>query len=230
MNIGGQFRVEKPAALEEPDLPLFPRRIGRHLPAGRRRRPSGSISPSCRSPSQGFRSFRPPWFSACLLGIIAVATAPAATLMVIREYEAEGPVTGTVLTLVGLNNLASILAFALAAHLLIRPGESLPLLAFRMLGPMLLGGLLGFLLSIAAQWLELSSERQAAASRGRRRRRRALPSPRPRPHARQPRPGDGPGQQLPPLAPPARSRCARSTIPFMSPSSSWPGPIFISKP
>ncbi|NIQ09829.1 MAG: hypothetical protein GWO23_09155, partial [Gammaproteobacteria bacterium] len=33
------------------------------------------------------------------LGIIAVATAPAATLMVIREYEAEGPVTGVVLTL-----------------------------------------------------------------------------------------------------------------------------------
>ncbi|MEJ2700067.1 MAG: cation:proton antiporter [Desulfuromonadales bacterium] len=95
-----------------------------------------------------------------LLGIIGVATAPAATLMVIREYEAEGPVTGTVLTLVGLNNLASILAFALAAHLLIRPGESLSLLAFRMLGPILIGGCLGFLLSIAAQWLELSSERK----------------------------------------------------------------------
>jgi Kef-type K+ transport system membrane component KefB/CBS domain-containing protein len=95
-----------------------------------------------------------------LLGIIAVATAPAATLMVIREYEAEGPVTGTVLTLVGLNNLASILAFALAAHILIRPYESLSLLLFRMAGPILLGGGLGFLLSIGAQWLELSSERK----------------------------------------------------------------------
>ena len=45
------------------------------------------------------------------LGIIAVATAPAATLMVIREYEADGPVTGVVLTLVGFNNLIWVLPF-----------------------------------------------------------------------------------------------------------------------
>ncbi len=92
------------------------------------------------------------------LGMIAVATAPAATLMVIRECEAEGPVTGMVLTLVGLNNLLSILGFSLAAHWLIRPGEGMLTLLFHMGGPLLLGGLAGFLLSIWAQRLELSSE------------------------------------------------------------------------
>lgn len=95
---------------------------------------------------------------ALLLGIIAVATAPAATLMVIREYEADGPVTGTVLTLVGFNNLASVLGFAVLTHLLIRPEESLTILAVRMLGPIAIGALLGFLLSVWAQRLELASE------------------------------------------------------------------------
>jgi CBS domain-containing protein/Kef-type K+ transport system membrane component KefB len=93
-----------------------------------------------------------------LLGIIAVATAPAATLMVIREYEADGPVTGTVLTLVGFNNLVSVLGFAVIAHLLIRPDEGLDLLLVRMLGPMVIGAALGFLMSVWAQRLELPSE------------------------------------------------------------------------
>jgi Kef-type K+ transport system membrane component KefB/CBS domain-containing protein len=97
---------------------------------------------------------------ALLLGIIAVATAPAATLMVIREYEADGPVTGTVLTLVGFNNLVSVLGFAILTHLLIRPEEPLALLAVRMVGPIVIGGGIGFLLSIWAQRLELPSEQK----------------------------------------------------------------------
>lgn len=95
---------------------------------------------------------------ALFLGIIAVATAPAATLMVIREYEAEGPVTGAVLTLVGLNNLASVLGFAVAAHFLLRPGDGPMLLLFGMAGPLLLGGALGFAISVWVQRLELASE------------------------------------------------------------------------
>ena len=39
------------------------------------------------------------------LGIISIATAPAATLLVIREYDSAGPVTDVVRTLIGLNNL-----------------------------------------------------------------------------------------------------------------------------
>jgi len=97
---------------------------------------------------------------ALLLGIIAVATAPAATLMVIREYEADGPVTGTVLTLVGFNNLVSVLGFAILTHLLVRPDEPLALLAARMVGPLLIGGGIGLLLSIWAQRLELPSEQK----------------------------------------------------------------------
>jgi Kef-type K+ transport system membrane component KefB/CBS domain-containing protein len=99
------------------------------------------------------------WF-ALFLGIIAVATAPAATLMVIREYEAEGPVTGMVLTLVGINNLVAVLGYAVISHFLIVPGEGLPVLLFHMTGPIVIGGLIGFAMSVWAQNLELPSEQK----------------------------------------------------------------------
>jgi len=92
------------------------------------------------------------------LGVIAVATAPAATLMVIRECEADGPVTELVLTLVGFNNLVSVLGFTFLAHFLLLPETGILHLLARMGGPILLGGLLGFLLSLWAERLELASE------------------------------------------------------------------------
>jgi len=46
-----------------------------------------------------------------LLGVGAVATAPAATLMVLTEYESKGPITDTVLGLTGLNNIVCIVLF-----------------------------------------------------------------------------------------------------------------------
>jgi CBS domain-containing protein len=95
---------------------------------------------------------------ALFLGIIAVATAPAATLMVIREYEADGPVTSLVLTLVGFNNLVSVLGFAVLAHLFLFPGEGAAVLVLRMGGPVLVGAALGFIMSTWAQRLELPSE------------------------------------------------------------------------
>ena len=92
------------------------------------------------------------------LGIIAVATAPAATLMVIRECEADGPVTEIVLTLVGFNNLVSVLGFTLLTHFMLTPDPNLSILLLRMFGPILLGSLLGLALSFWAQRLELTSE------------------------------------------------------------------------
>ncbi|MCA9668836.1 MAG: CBS domain-containing protein [Myxococcales bacterium] len=48
---------------------------------------------------------------AATLGFVAVATAPAATLIVLRELEAEGPMTRNVVMLVGVNNTISLLGF-----------------------------------------------------------------------------------------------------------------------
>ena len=55
------------------------------------------------------------WQVALLLGAVAIATAPASTLMVIRECDSEGPLTDNVLGIIAVNNLLCITAYALVA-------------------------------------------------------------------------------------------------------------------
>ncbi len=55
------------------------------------------------------------WQAAFLLGAIATATAPASTLMVIRECDSTGPLTENVLGIIAVNNLLCIAAFGLVA-------------------------------------------------------------------------------------------------------------------
>lgn len=55
------------------------------------------------------------WKAAFLLGAIAVATAPASTLMVIRENDSAGPLTENLLAIIALNNIYCIIAFSLVA-------------------------------------------------------------------------------------------------------------------
>ena len=95
---------------------------------------------------------------AVFTGAISIATAPAATLMVVREYEAEGPVTSTVLTLVSLNNLISVFAFSVAIQLLIVPSGNITTILYQLCVPLILGGIFGFIMSLWAQRLELPSE------------------------------------------------------------------------
>ncbi len=59
---------------------------------------------------------------ALLLGIAAVATAPAATLVTLREYDAKGPVTDTLLGVVGANNVICIVLFDIAFLILAATG------------------------------------------------------------------------------------------------------------
>lgn len=49
--------------------------------------------------------------AAILLGAMAIATAPATTILVLKEMESEGPISEYTGILVALNNLASIIAF-----------------------------------------------------------------------------------------------------------------------
>ena len=57
-----------------------------------------------------------------LLGIVAIATAPAATFMVLREYEAKGSNSDAILTMTALNNIACIILFHLAFFTLAASG------------------------------------------------------------------------------------------------------------
>ena len=51
-------------------------------------------------------------FSLCL-GAIAAATAPAATLMVVKQYKAHGPVTETLLPVVALDDATALMCFGI---------------------------------------------------------------------------------------------------------------------
>lgn len=55
-------------------------------------------------------------FSLCL-GAIAAATAPAATLMVVKQYKAKGPVTSTLLPVVAIDDAVALIAFGLSVAL-----------------------------------------------------------------------------------------------------------------
>ena len=94
------------------------------------------------------------------LGIIAMATAPAATLLVIREYESAGPLTDVVRTLIGLDNLVCVLLFNVAVFALLTPDSGMSSLAYSLLLPPAIGILSGFFMSIWAERLRTTSEQQ----------------------------------------------------------------------
>ena len=52
--------------------------------------------------------------AAIVLGAIASATAPAATLMVVRQYKAKGPLTSTLLPVVALDDAVGLILFAIS--------------------------------------------------------------------------------------------------------------------
>lgn len=55
-----------------------------------------------------------PLSAAITLGAIATATAPAATLMVVKQYKADGPVTRVLLPVVALDDMVGLVVFAVS--------------------------------------------------------------------------------------------------------------------
>lgn len=103
---------------------------------------------------------------ALVLGAIATATAPAATLMVVRQYKAKGPLTKILLPIVALDDAIGLVVFAIScgvAKALESGSISLvsvlaePLL--EVILSLLLGSLMGWLLTIAERYFESNSRR-----------------------------------------------------------------------
>ncbi len=104
---------------------------------------------------------------AICLGILSIATAPAATLLVLREYDSEGVVTNSLLILTGLNNFICLTLFTICFPTVIAlsHGESFTtfiLTLFSSLGSMLVslaaGLILGFFLSIFEKRITKANE------------------------------------------------------------------------
>jgi Kef-type K+ transport system membrane component KefB len=89
-----------------------------------------------------------------VLASMSAATAPAATLLVMRQYRAKGPVTSTVLPVVAMDDVYGIAAFGIAVSLAmtsLSPDASLGMMILEPIieigGSLLLGFALGFILS-----------------------------------------------------------------------------------
>lgn len=74
-----------------------------------------------------------PAYMAFLLGAIAAASAPASTVMVLKEYNAEGPLSSTLMAVVGLDNTIALIIFGIISPIsmiIVRGGELLSVQVF----------------------------------------------------------------------------------------------------
>ncbi len=107
---------------------------------------------------------------AIVLGAIATATAPAATLMVVRQYKAKGIVTGTLLPVVALDDAVGLIVFAVSNSIALSmlSGASLTvmnLVVFPLLEivvSLVIGAAIGGLLSIVPTFFKSRDNRLIA--------------------------------------------------------------------
>lgn len=94
-----------------------------------------------------------------ILGAIGGATAPAATIMTIRQYKAEGDFTRTVLSVVALDDASALIFFGFAVALgqsLLNPQSSVALMIIlpflEIILSLVIGALLGLVLTFLTKW------------------------------------------------------------------------------
>lgn len=101
------------------------------------------------------------------LGAIATATAPAATLMVVRQYRAQGTMTNTLLSVVAMDDAVGLAAFSISLAIAqsLTSGAA-PTLYNMLVSPLLeimlslvVGGLLGALLSFLMRFFRSRANR-----------------------------------------------------------------------
>ncbi len=106
--------------------------------------------------------------AAIVLGAVATATAPAATLMVVRQYKAKGPVTDILLPVVALDDAVGLVVFAISFGVAgaIDTGavDAVSMIVNPILEVVLsiaLGALMGLLFTLCEQFFHSRSKRMA---------------------------------------------------------------------
>lgn len=101
-----------------------------------------------------------------LLGAIASATAPAATVLVIKQYKAKGPLTSTLLSVVALDDAVALIAFGFSVALAKSLSGSGSFMLSSLLAPLgevalslLLGAALGALFLLPLHFFKKDSNR-----------------------------------------------------------------------
>lgn len=103
---------------------------------------------------------------ALVLGSIAAATAPAATIMVIKQYNAKGKVTETLLSVVALDDAVALMLFGIAVAIAqsLTNGNtsmlsSLMSPVIEIFGSLILGGVMGLLFLLPLRWFKKDGNR-----------------------------------------------------------------------
>ena len=104
--------------------------------------------------------------AAIILGAVASATAPAATLMVVRQYKAKGPVTDTLLPVVALDDAVGLVlfsvSFGVAKSLMIGSTDIISIIVEPLIEVLLsitLGTLMGYLFTFFERFFHSRSKR-----------------------------------------------------------------------
>ena len=108
---------------------------------------------------------------AICLGAIASATAPAATLMVVRQYKAEGKLTDLLLPIVALDDAVGLVIFAISFGIAkaVAGGGALDVVSIlvnplvEIVMSLLLGSVMGVLFSFAEKFFKSNSKRLSLA-------------------------------------------------------------------
>lgn len=106
-----------------------------------------------------FFIFRQPFVFSLVIASMSAATAPAATIMVIRQFRADGPLTRTILPVVALDDAIGIVLFGLAMSVTkiimgdtsISPLRMVSQPFIEIAGSLLLGLVIGLILTFAAK-------------------------------------------------------------------------------
>ena len=111
-----------------------------------------------------------PLEAAIILGAIASATAPAATLMVVKQYKAKGPVTNILLPVVALDDAVGLILFAISFGVARGIGSGSVSVLSIVIEPLLeillslsLGGVMGLLFSLCERFFHSRSKRLAVS-------------------------------------------------------------------
>lgn len=101
-----------------------------------------------------------------VLGAIAAATAPAATIMVIKQYRAKGPVTSTLMSVVAIDDAVALIAFGFSvaiAKALNNPGAGIASAIFQpfkeILFSVLIGAAVGLFIKVPMKFFKKSGNR-----------------------------------------------------------------------
>ena len=104
---------------------------------------------------------------ALCLGAIAAATAPAATLLVVRQYRAKGELTSTLLPVVAMDDAIGLMAYALSVSIakMIQNGEAFNVMA-TLVNPLLeiflslgVGALIGAIVALSNRFFQSKGNR-----------------------------------------------------------------------